>query len=260
VPSSSVFLLPPSHLPHKLTSTLLPIRTWLQRHGLLETAVLAGLLIVAGSLWLFLEIASVVSEGDSQQFDESVLRMLRAADGIQPIGPRWLVPVAHDLTALGSPSVIALLSVGVVGFLALRRKWGALCLVAASISGGALLNNVLKHSFDRTRPDASLRLAEVDSFSFPSGHTMLAAITYFTLGALLARTTGDRRVKCYFLAIAALLVFIVGVTRIFLGVHFPTDVLAGWCSGIAWALLCSLIARWLQRKGAVEPASPPREP
>ena len=239
----------------KFASALHPVRAWLQRHGLLETAVLAGLLIVAGSLWLFFVIASEVGEGGSQHFDDSVLRMLRGPDGVQPIGPRWLVPVAHDLTALGSPAVVALLSVVATGFLALRRKLGAVWLVAVSIAGGAILNTVLKRTFDRTRPDASLRLAEVDSFSFPSGHTMLAAIIYLTLGALLARTTSDRRIKYYFLTVAAMLAFMVGVTRIYLGVHFPTDVLAGWCSGTAWALLCSLIARWLQRKGAIEPAT-----
>jgi undecaprenyl-diphosphatase len=243
-------------VPPKLASALSCVRAWLQRHGLLETVVLTGLLIVAGSFWLFVAIADEVREGSSQHFDDSVLQMLRGTDGARPIGPRWLVPIALDLTALGSPAVIALLSVGAAGFLALRRKWGALCLVAASIIGGAILNTVLKRTFDRTRPDASLHLVEVDSFSFPSGHSMLAAITYLTLGALLARTTADRRIKSYFLTIAALLAFIVGTTRVYLGVHFPTDVLAGWCSGFAWALLCSLIARWLQRKGAVEPPTP----
>ncbi|HYJ04823.1 MAG TPA: phosphatase PAP2 family protein [Chthoniobacterales bacterium] len=203
-----------------------------------------------------METADEVLEGESQRFDEWTLRAMRSPDGAEPLGPRWLVNVARDLTALGSGAVITLVSLGVAGFLALRRKWSALALVVASIAGGAIMSTLLKRAFDRTRPDLSLHLTEVTSLSFPSGHSMLAAVTYFTLGALLARTTADSGIKAYFLTSAALLALIVGATRIYLGVHFPSDVLAGWCAGITWALLCSLIARWLQRKGAVEKELP----
>jgi len=235
------------------------IRSSLQRAGLLEAAALASLLLIAGSIWIFAAVADEMLEGGTQHFDERVLRALRGADGASPIGPRWLVQVARDLTALGSAAVITLVSLGAIGFLALRRKWGALILVLASVAGGGLMSTVLKHAFDRARPDLSLHLAEVSSLSFPSGHSMLAAITYFTLAGLLARTTGDRRSKAYILTSAALLALIVGATRIYLGVHFPTDVLAGWCAGLAWALVCSLAARWLQRKGAVERETPVTE-
>ena len=186
--------------------------------------------------------------------------MLRGADGASPIGLPWLEHVARDLTALGSTAVITIVSLGAAGFLALRGKWGALWLLVASVAGGAVTSMLLKNAFDRARPNLSPHLAEVSSLSFPSGHSMLAAVTYFTLGALLAKTTADRRIKIYVLTIAALLALIIGVTRIYLGVHFPTDVLAGWCAGITWALLCSLIARWLQRKGAVEDETPAADP
>jgi undecaprenyl-diphosphatase len=214
------------------------------------------LLVIAGSVWVFAETADEVLEGESQRFDEWTLRAMRSPDSAEPLGPSWLVNVARDLTALGSGAVITLVSLGAAGFLALRRKWSALALVVASIAGGAIMSTLLKRAFDRARPELSLHLTEVTSLSFPSGHSMLAAVTYFTLGALLARTTADRGIKAYFLTSAALLALIVGATRIYLGVHFPSDVLAGWCAGIAWALLCSLIARWLQRKGAVEKESP----
>ena len=194
---------------------LLQIRTWLQRAGLLEAAVLASLLILAGCVWVFVETADEMLEGQSQHFDESALRALRAADGAS-IGPRWLVQVARDLSALGSNAVIALLTLSAAGFFALRRKWGALCLVTGAVAGGAVLSTLLKHAFDRARPDLSLQLAEVSSLSFPSGHSMLAAVTYFTLGALLARTTPDRRIKAYFLTLAALLALIIGLTRVYL--------------------------------------------
>lgn len=228
------------------------IRSWLEQTGLLEAAVLISLLAIVGSVWIFVEVADEVHEGGSKAFDEWVLRSLRAADGTSPVGPAWLVQASRDLTALGSATVITVVTVIAAGFLALRRKWGAFCLVIVSIMGGGIVSTLLKRVFDRPRPDVSLRLAEVSSLSFPSGHSMLSAVTYFTLAALLARTTSDRLVKVYFLASAVLLAVAIGGTRIYLGVHYPTDVLAGWCAGMAWALLCSLVARRLQRAGAVE--------
>lgn len=230
--------------------------SWFHRIRSLEATVLLRLLVIVGSIWIFIATADEVLEGGSQHFDEWVLHALRNADVTSPLGPHWLPWVARDLTALGGVAVITLVTLIATGFLALQRKWGALWLVAASVVGGALVTTVLKRAFDRARPDLSLHLAEVNSLSFPSGHSMLSAATYFTLAALLARTTTDRRIKSYFLASAALLVLIIGVTRIYLGVHYPTDVLAGWCAGIAWALLCSLVARRLQRKGVIEQATP----
>jgi undecaprenyl-diphosphatase len=230
----------------------------LQRNGLLEAAVLASLLLVSGSTWVFVEIADGVHEGEARWFDESVLHALRRSDNpALPIGPYWVSNVARDLTALGSAAVIVVISLGAAGFLVLRRKWGALWLIIASIAGGAVVSTALKSVFERPRPDLVPHLDQVSSLSFPSGHSMLSAVTYLTLGALLARTTTDRRIKTYFLVTAGAVAVIVGLTRIYLGVHFPTDVLAGWCAGIVWALLCSLVARWLQREGAVERETPP---
>jgi undecaprenyl-diphosphatase len=211
-------------------------------------------------VWGFIEVADKVLAGASQPFDERALAMMRH-EGV-PIGPPWLVQVARELTSLGSATLVALVTAAVAGFFALRGKWGSFWLVLASISGGALLSTLMKREFARPRPALALHLTEIDStsLSFPSGHTILAAVTYLTLGALLAKTTADRRIKAYFLTIAGLLVVVVGATRIYLGVHYPSDVIGGWCAGIAWALLCSLVARWLQRKGAVEQESPsPRE-
>jgi undecaprenyl-diphosphatase len=233
------------------------LRSLLQRAGLLEAVVLATLLVLVASVWIFFETADEVLDGEIQHYDEWAVRALRGEDGASPLGPKWLVQVARDLTALGSAAVITLITLTAAGFLALRRKWGALALVAASIAGGGFMSTVLKRAFDRARPDVSLHLAEVSTLSFPSGHSILAAVTYLTLGGLLARTTGDRRIKTYILLTAMLLVLVIGATRIYLGVHYPTDVLAGWSVGLAWALLCSLVARWLQRKGAVEKETAP---
>ena len=234
------------------------IRSWLMRAGLLEAAVLATLLIIAGAIWAFAEVADEVREGESQEFDESILRALRRPDDPnEPIGPAWLKGVARDFTSLGGVAVITVVCVGSAGFLALQRKWHLVILVLASIGGGALVSTGLKNWFERPRPSHVAHLVEVQSLSFPSGHSLLAAVTYLTLGTLLARTTSDRRLKIYILSMAVILTGIIGITRLYLGVHYPTDVLAGWCAGISWALLCSLVARWLQRRGAVEPEAPP---
>jgi undecaprenyl-diphosphatase len=141
----------------------------------------------------------------------------------------------------------------VLAFLLLRRKWGSAVLVLCASAGGAVISTVLKSFFHRQRPSVVPHLTEVTSMSFPSGHSMLSAVIYLTLGALLARTTKDRKVKAFFIFTALFITVMVGTTRVYLGVHFPTDVLAGWCAGSTWALLCVTVARWLQKKHVVEP-------
>ena len=89
--------------------------------------------------------------------------------------------------------------------------------------------------------------------SFPSGHAALSAVCYLTLGVLLAQTQASRTLRIYFIATAMVLTLLVGVTRIYLGVHYPTDVLAGWCFGIAWALICWTVMSYFQRRGEIEP-------
>ena len=126
-------------------------------------------------------------------------------------------------------------------------------LVGASIIGGLIISNVLKTVFDRARPDLATEV-KVFSASFPSGHAMLSAVSFLTLGALLAQGSADRRVKAYIAVLAIILTVAVGTTRVYLGVHHATDVLAGWCVGSAWALLCWTVASYLQRRGSVEPA------
>src|SRR5207302_4145258 len=118
--------------------------------------------------------------------------------------------------------------------------------------GGFLISGLLKNHYERPRPAVVPHLSYVYSSSFPSGHSMLSAVIYLTLGSLLARLAERRRLKIYCVAVAMLLTFLVGVSRVYLGVHYPTDVLAGWAAGLAWAVLCWLVTRYLQRHGAVE--------
>ncbi len=238
-----------------------PWKSWLQRlrqklirAGLLETAVLLSFLVIGGSLWGFSELTTLVRDGGRPRFDESLLLALRETGHPDiPRGPAWLPQVMKDITALGGPAILTLLSLTVVGFLLLEGKGRIALLVVISVVGGLLLSFFLKHGFDRVRPGIVPHLTAETSTSFPSGHSMLSAVTYLTLGTLLARHYRDYRLKIFFLGAATGIALLVGLSRVYLGVHYPTDVLGGWCAGIAWALICNLIARQLQRRGQVEP-------
>jgi len=224
--------------------------SWLAGH---VNIVLVAVLLIVGGTWGFIALADEVREGDTQRFDDWAVRAMRRADDpSQPIGPHWLPEVGRDLTALGGVAVLSLTTAFVAGYLLIVRKYHAMWLVLAATLGGLLISTLLKHLIDRARPDLVPHLSHVYTSSFPSGHSMLSAVVYLTLGALLTRLASERRVKLYFLAAALLLTFLVGVSRVYMGVHYPTDVLAGWTAGLVWALLCWLVARYLQRRGAVE--------
>jgi undecaprenyl-diphosphatase len=153
--------------------------------------------------------------------------------------------IMRDITALGGTAVLALLSLSVIGYLALLRRYDLALLVIVSVGGAMLLNFLLKLGFDRPRPDLVPHLTEAYQTSFPSGHSMSSAATYLTLGAMMARVQPRRRLKVYFLAIAIAVMLMVGISRVYLGVHWPTDVLGGWAAGAIWALSCWLVAWWI---------------
>lgn len=215
---------------------------------LLLTAFIVLLLAVA-----FVQLAGEVLEGDTQQFDERVLAVLRdRADPGKPIGPVWLRGVALDITALGSATVLGLSVAAVCGFLLLQGlRRHALLVMMASLSGW-LLNAGLKEAFGRPRPEIVPHLREVVTLSFPSGHAMTTAVIYLTLGALLMRVADRRVTRLYIMGIAMLATVLVGASRVYLGVHYPTDVLAGWLVGLSWALLCWLVERALDRRAGLK--------
>ena len=217
--------------------------------------MLAGICLIGGALWAFAELADEMEDGESHAFDKAILLALRNPSNLEdPIGPRWLELVARDITSLGGTAVLTLVTLATLGFLLMTRKRGAALLVAVSVAGGTLLSSLLKSGFDRPRPDLVSHAVEVSSASFPSGHAMLATVTYLTLGALLVQVQERRHVQIYLLSWGLLLSLLVGASRVYLGVHWPTDVLAGWCVGAAWALLCAAIALILQRRGSLEKA------
>lgn len=226
---------------------LFSISRWTPSWRLPEFAPLVGFMLSAALAFVFVRIADEMIEGETRAFDERILLALRnPADLKQPIGPRWLETAMVDLTGLGGVPTLTLITALVVIYLLVSRRFANAALVAGAISGGAVLSDILKVSFARPRPEVVDHLVSVQSMSFPSGHAMASAVVYLTLGALLARTERRRAVRGYIFAVAVLLTLLIGVTRIYLGVHYPTDVLAGWALGAAWALLCWLVARWLR--------------
>jgi len=227
---------------------------WLGRQ---ETIVLLVALAVGLGLFAAIRIAEEVLQGDTHDFDVWLLRLLRQPDNpARPIGPPWLLEMAQDITALGGRTLLLLIIVAALGYLILERKYGAMWFVLAAAAGGGVLSSTMKLYIARGRPEVVSHLAIVTSPSFPSGHATFAAVIYLTLGALLARFTERRQTRVYLVVLALLLTFLVGVSRLYLGVHYPTDVLEGWCVGLVWALSCWLVARYLQYRGSIERAIP----
>lgn len=207
--------------------------------ALLSRTALAVALLLGG----FVLLADEVREGETQRFDDAVMEVLRAADGSgTPVGPRWLVEVARDVTALGSFIVLGSLIVIICLYLLLAGRRRTARFLIVSVAAGAACSSLLKLFFNRPRP-ALHEGIQVFSASFPSGHALLSAVCYLSIGALLAEQTEDVRLRRYFIFVAALVTLFVGLSRVYLGVHYPTDVLAGWLIGTGWALGSFVIAR-----------------
>ncbi len=185
-----------------------------------------------------------------------MLALRNSANPSVPIGPAWLQEAARDITSLGSIIVLGIITFSVVGYLFLAGKPAVAWLMLIAVLGGVVLNTFLKFAFARPRPDFVSHAARVFTTSFPSGHATLSAITYLTMGALLARTHPFFTISLYFMSLAIFLTVLIGVSRIYLGVHYPTDILGGWCIGTAWAMVCWVLMAWLQNAGQVEPPSP----
>jgi len=215
-------------------------------------------LAIAVLLLAFGLIARTAAAGRPTAFDTRIMLALRrSAESPVPIGPAWLQEAARDLTSLGSVVVLMTITIAVAGFLFLDRKPGVAWLTLIAVVGGLGLNNLLKIAFARPRPDVITSTARVFTTSFPSGHATLSAITYLTIGALLARTYPSFALSLCFMSLATVLTALVGMSRIYLGVHHPTDVLAGWCIGAAWAIGCWAVMAWFQTGGHVERTSSP---
>ncbi len=227
-------------------------RLWLR----LRLNELGPLLSIAGCgffAWVFIAVADEVSEGETHELDSMLLLALRNPQNLaDPIGPGWLEEAARDFTGLGGYAILTMLTVAAVVYLLMSGKQAAALLVIIAIVGGSMLSTGLKLGFERPRPDLVPHATRIYTASFPSGHAMLSAVTYLTLGALLARVQAKRRIQAFIMGLAIAMTLLVGVSRTYLGVHWPSDVLAGWAVGAAWASLCWFVALQLQRRGKVE--------
>ena len=215
------------------------------RHLLsLERALLVTLLLIGAALFGFFKLASEVLEGDTMAFDRAFLLAFRStADPAVPVGPSWLAEAMTDVTAFGSVTGLVLVAAGAIGYLLISRQMRTALFVLAATGGGAAFGKLLKLAYARPRPTLVPHLVDVASASFPSGHATDSAIVYLTLGALLARTVPEPGIRIYIISVAILLALLIGISRVYLGVHWPSDVVAGWTIGSAWALACSLAAR-----------------
>ena len=227
---------------------------WAHLRSRIEITTLAVALIAAGAIWGFVSLAGEVVEGDTTGFDTEILLSMRApGDLSDPLGPPWLEELGRDMTALGGTGILVMITVFVALYLFFAGKRRSMWLVLAAIGSGQLMDRILKMGFDRPRPDLVPHGSYVYTASFPSGHSMMSAIVYLTLATLVARVEPRRRVRAYLITCACVLTILVGISRVYLGVHWPSDVLAGWTAGAAWALGWWLVAQWLETRGAVEP-------
>ncbi|MFO1169966.1 MAG: phosphatase PAP2 family protein [Hyphomicrobiaceae bacterium] len=219
----------------------------------LERDTLVAIVSIFVLLLFFGVVAEAVEDGFTREIDSALLLALRVpGNTADPIGPAWVEEGMRDISAMGSTSVLTFITLAVVGYLAFTRRGHAALMVLGSVLSGTFISQLLKVGFARPRPDLVPHATEVFTASFPSGHAMMSAVVYLTLGTLLARTESRRRVKSYVMAVAAVLTMLVGLSRIYLGVHWPSDVVAGWALGAGWAALAWLVMLWLQDRGKVE--------
>jgi undecaprenyl-diphosphatase len=209
--------------------------------------VLAG----AGALGFAVLLMDEIGHGRALKLDTTLLLALRQPGHLdRPIGPVWLQQSAIDISALGGFTLQWLLGAAALGFLIYVRRRAEAAWLGFSIVGASVLDTAFKLSLNRPRPELVPHLAKVSNASFPSGHAMISAAIYFTVAAMLAETQSRTAVRAYLMALAGVLVVLIGVSRIYLGVHWPSDVMAGWCLGSVWALVAFAANRALRRKAA----------
>ena len=211
-----------------------------------EARLLLGLIAPVAGTWAFFELADDVHDGETIGLDKTVLLAFRRAGDLgTPIGPHWLQETARDFTALGGFTVLTV-TVVVATILMLihgRRLQALIFALTVALSQG--LAELIKSVIGRARPDLVPQHDLVYSASFPSGHAMMAPVVYLSLAAIVA--AGERSVgaKATLILGAVILIIAIGVSRVYLGVHWPSDVLAGWTLGaviaiVAIAALCRL--------------------
>jgi undecaprenyl-diphosphatase len=230
-------------------------RPWLGRHvrGLYSAVglyLLLGLALAALALWGFAGLAEAVAEGETMSFDHAILLWFDAH------ATRRLTAIALEVSALGNTLVIAVVVLVAAAFLWFTHHRDAVFLLGAAVAGNALLILVLKTAFGRPRPDVvPWRIGHVDGYAFPSGHAMTAMVVYATVAYLVLRLEPPRAVRIFTRSLAAAIILCVGLARVYLGVHYPTDVVAGFAVGFAWATITAFglrVFRYFRERGDQE--------
>ena len=206
-----------------------------------EIAAVTALFVVALGVMTFIEMADDMTEADGQAFDQAVLAWMQPVAG-DPRGPWWLHEAAADLTALGGISVLTLFALIALGFLIIQGKRLSALLLLIGLVGGVALSEGLKALFGRARPPEAFQAVETLNASFPSGHALLSTVFYLTLGVMLTRAFPRMHLKAFILGAAMTVAVLIGLTRVYLGAHWASDVFAGWCAGAAWAIALWLVA------------------
>lgn len=203
--------------------------------------------LFGAGVFAFIQIADEMSETELDGFDRRLLLAFRNPENLsQPIGPPWFREFMAELTALGGYPLLTILVTIVVIYLLISRLYGPALFTVLSIVSGTAMSHLLKLVYDRPRPDLVEQLVAVHTPSFPSGHAAMSAVVYLTLASLIIRLVESNAVRVYVLVVAVLLTLSIGISRVYLGVHWPTDVLAGWALGGAWASLSWLVVAGLR--------------
>jgi undecaprenyl-diphosphatase len=193
---------------------------------------------IAAALYVFFQIAYEIGEDEIAGIDQALLLAFRdPADITDPWGPPWFEETVAEITSLGGYPILIAVVGTVVGYLLVVRMFGPALYTTLSILVGTGLSQLLKAFYDRTRPDLVDHLVTTHTASFPSGHATMSTIVYLTLAALIVRLVDNVRARIYVMSVAVLVSILVGLSRIYLGVHWPSDVAAGWALGVAWACL-----------------------
>jgi undecaprenyl-diphosphatase len=231
------------------------VRLWRR----LEFQTLAAFIGAGAALWAFLNLSDEVAEQETQDFDRAlILALRRPGDVDDPIGPHWVEEAMRDITALGGFTFLTLfVLIAAASLTFYGRRRSAVVLIGTVVLAEAC-NDLLKLAYGRPRPDLVAHGSYVYSHSFPSGHSLLSATVFLTTAAILSSLEPRRRAKAFVFSLAIALIVAVGFSRVYLGVHWPTDVLAGWTLGAAWALAARVaLGLWRRGEGPPEVDAPP---
>lgn len=204
--------------------------------------------LLGAGVFAFIQIADEMTEAELKGVDRNLLLALRNPDDLsQPLGPPWFREFMVELTALGGYPLLTIIVAIVVIYLLISRMYGPALFTVISIVTGTAVSHLLKLAYDRPRPDLVEQLVSVHTPSFPSGHATMSAVVYLTLASLIVRLVDSTAVRVYVLVVATLLTLSIGISRVYLGVHWPSDVAAGWALGVAWASVAWLVPSLMMR-------------